>query len=175
MSNLACLLIFPSFFLGCSNQYYYSTKSTYDEFNQQEHTYMVYNRLDGAEGTLDLNLHRIKRPNGEVRFYLEVSYTNNDWLFIEEGKSLVLLIDGKKHELEGEGSQRYREVVLVLTYGSIINERADYDCPDVVLIHSIANASIVKVRLIGSSYYSDHQLTAKNKKNFSDFLARYSK
>jgi hypothetical protein len=150
------------FICGCSSQLLYTVRSNYDDFNKIKHTYMINN---GVDFSVDLNLHRLKPDTGNAKYYFEVRYSGSHWFFIESGKSLIFLIDGKKYELEGNGSANNREVFSANT----IIEKAIYDC-DLDLLNTIINANSVKMRIIGQSSYSDHELTQTNIMNFKDFM-----
>lgn len=154
----------------------YEIKSDYDEFTKTERVRMKSNSLK-TDNTisgipyLELNLCKLKRQN-TIKFYIHIYYANSDWLFIEEGKSLIFLIDDNKYELYGTGSSGYRNVYTG-PYGHGIYEEAYYDC-NINFIHHIINAKIVKVRLNGSSYVSStFVMTQDNIKHFNDFINQY--
>jgi len=80
----------------------------------------------------------------------------------------VLLIDGKRIGLTGEGSRRYREVQS----GGIVWEGARYIVEPELLLR-ITNANEVRIRIIGSSYAIERKLGKVNIINFKKFCDIY--
>ena len=92
------------------------------------------------------------------------------WLFIEPGASLILLIDGRTEELRSnEGSERFREVE-----GPNVRERAYYPF-SVDLCRRIGQAQTVKLRLIGRSYTVDKTFTAATQNTFTEFADKFAR
>ena len=95
--------------------------------------------------------------SGRTQYRLDVTYTANDWLFIEDGKSLRLIIDGEQVEYSGNGSSAYRNVLS----GGRIHERAFYEVTP-AQIRQIAEASEIRVRLEGSQFYAERVFSPAN-------------
>ncbi|MGK9477902.1 hypothetical protein [Melioribacter sp. OK-6-Me] len=109
--------------------------------------------------------------NKKYQFYAE--YTDKDWLFIREGASLILLIDGDRVELNGYGSNNHREVVEGYT-GPVIKEIAIYEASK-ELFEKISNAKVVKLKIRGAARSIERELSSKHINNIMMFVRDYVK
>jgi len=158
-------------------------KTTYDEFSGVTTTQMSGNTLGGCgyQGLLGLTNGSVVSPYRPLRlnvvvgqkdgielYQLRVVYVADDWLFIESGESLVLLVDGTRMGFTGSGSFQHREVLG----NASIREHAYYDVTKSQL-RAIANAEEIKVRVRGSPYDADRCFTKINIQNFGRFIAEH--
>lgn len=104
-------------------------------------------------------------------YSLMVEYTSPDWLFIREGQSLSLMIDGEPLLLSGDGSMGGREVGREVYQGGV-TERAVYGV-SLADLRRIAFASEVLVRIDGEQRFWERAMSAQNVQNFADFLAEH--
>jgi hypothetical protein len=83
---------------------------------------------------------------GHRSYALSVQYNDaRDWLFIESGESLILLVDGERLALQGSGSEGARNVWDDAT----ISEYASYPVAPETLVR-IAWATTLEYKLVGS-------------------------
>ena len=156
---------------GCSS---YHVRTTRDEFNGDTSNWMLMNRLAGGalldvDTGLELNPARFIVKN-KTLYVLTVAYSGKDWIFIDKGESLVLLVDSQRLGFSGEGSLSSRNVHS----GGSVLEQAIYEVSLKDLI-TIANATEVKVRVMGSSGLIDRHFKKANFKNFKKFVTEYGK
>ena len=103
----------------------------------------------------------------ESRYSINVLYSGPDWIFVDPGETLILLIDGERVALSGEGSSEHRRV----NRGSV-SESPRYDVEAGLLVR-LAAADEVKVRLRGSEGSVTRQFGKANFKIFQEFVARF--
>lgn len=117
-----------------------------------------------------LDIQRFQK-NDLVLYNLILKYgPTSDWLFIDSGESLILLVDGTRMGFTGDGSSQYRNV---LSGGSIV-EKSYYEItPDQIL--KIANAKEVSVKIIGSQYYAERKFLKSTFNNFKKFYEEFLK
>ena len=161
------LFIIFLLFSGCGPSFEIIQKV--DRFNDVTHNFTSDNVTVIRNGTGIVNFDFAQSITKDTTYHsIKISYVNIDWLFISEGNSLNLLIDGKKIALSGDGSQGHREV------GSpFISEAALYYCNPKIL-HQIVNAGSVEFQIRGK-YIVECVLTDQNKKNLSEFVNRFVK
>ena len=116
---------------------------------------------------VQLNPQKYQPGNGKAIFSLVVEYIGSDWLFIEEGESLIILVDGERMAFSGDGSWDHRDVIY-----SSIKEMAWYDLDYKDLV-KIANATEVELKLSGSQYYTTERFTETNFRNFRLFVEQF--
>lgn len=171
---ILCLVLFTT---GCAGSLCF-VQTRYDEFEGYTISRMINNSLGGSDFNMNpesvgLNIQKVVSKGGCESISLMVIYADYSddarWLFISNGESLVLLIDGKRIGLVGEGSGNYRDV---LPYGSGVIERAWYPVSREI-IHTISNAKEVKVRLIGSKGFIERYFVQANFNNFKKFVESY--
>lgn len=152
-------------FIGCTH---YHIRTYHDEFDNYTYISMYLNKLGHDRGiytNIELNLQRTEK-NGNYGYILGCHYEARDWLFIDSGESLIMLIDNERIGFEGAGSLEHRDA-----YGSNINELAIYRIiPD--QIKKIAYANEVKIRIKGK-YYIECYFTDINFDNFRRFYQEY--
>ena len=111
-----CVVLICLVFWGCQpfvlQQYIVKTET--DEFSGNTRHFMQWNYVPGDRGgTVYLNAQIIINEDKVRNIYLNILYAANDWLFIEEGNSLMFLINGEKLLLSTSGDIQ-RKVALLL-------------------------------------------------------------
>lgn len=102
-------------------------------------------------------------------YFLVVSYTNNAWLFIDAGESLLVKADSEMIPFSGNGSAKRREVVK----GDTITETALYPI-SLAQLTTLSKAKEIQIRVIGESGYQTtkwEESTRKPLREFNDFIA----
>ena len=155
---------------GCATAYQLSTRR--DDFNQYNQWRMENNLLAGAGFLSSANMYlgatKTTWDSGETQYLLAVTYRADNWLFIEDGNSLRLIIDGEQVEYSGDGSSAYRNVLS----GGRIHERAFYKVTP-AQIRRIAEALEIRVRLEGNQFYAERIFSPLNIERFRAFVQQY--
>ena len=127
---------------------------------------VVYHDVLG--GQIELNLSKFTYSwDGSKSYLISVSFGARDWILIESGPSLLFLIDGEKLFLPGKGSTGHRTDL-----GYKVLEVASYHIhPDEIA--RLANARLVKVRILGSEGIQEFVLKPKYIERFKDFYLRF--
>jgi hypothetical protein len=122
-------------------------------------------QLSGTESNwVELELQKYQKKD-EIKYYIIVEYYGENWLNIESGESLVILIDGQRVGLFGDGSLNHRNIAdsdylkyLFFAYSMDTNtnisveEKAWFEVTPEQL-KMISEASEVKVKITGANYY----------------------
>lgn len=125
----------------------FSVKTENDPFAKMTRTIAKLGSMrSSGGGSVSLRLGKY-RISGRQSLDLIVRYSADSWLFIKSGESLILLCDGKRLALSGEGSRSHRE-----TRYPVILEVARYPVTR-AQIRLIASSSEVTARLYGANYY----------------------
>ena len=165
-----CLLFTVLFACGGT---LYRVSTIHDDFDNYTVIQMNNNFLDGGSaftggGQLSLNLTKIIETD-TVYYNIIAEYIGTSWLFISEGESLVMLVDGKRIGFNGSGSSMNRNIYI----GGTVIECAYYSI-DVSTIEKIVNATEIKVKIRGDRrferHFSDYTFT-----NIRSFYAEYIK
>jgi hypothetical protein len=159
---VAYFLVFSLIGCGASLS---TIKTIKDEFEGHTIDRMYSNYLSGGvplldDATIELNVSRFESKLGNVSYSLIVRYSGEGWLFIDEGNSLILLIDGESISFMGDGSISSRKVIM----GSIVEEFAYYET-STDMIKKIANAQEVRIKIKGKGKRERHF----SKTNFDNF------
>lgn len=170
MRILLCVAL--SALAGCATMN--TVETTTDKFTGSTNTQMSFNPLAGATIGFDDSQVRLEASknvaaSGETTFLLVVSVAGNSqgWTFIEDGESLLFLVDGERVALSGDGSAGHRDVA-----GGNCFETAVY-VTDAAFLHRLANAKEVEVRVSGSERNIDRKFSETNTKNFQEFVAAH--
>jgi len=155
--------------IGCGGIH---VRTSRDEVEGTENLYLYNEDLGCVTGfyspnlkvTVDATLDR----SGTRTYDLEVTYENQDWIFIAPGESLVLSVDGTKMVFSGEGSVNLRSKVL----DTLVSEQAWYHVT-VNQLRDIANAKDVKVKIIGEKGFTQGCFTTRSLECFREFLVEY--
>jgi hypothetical protein len=173
MKKLITLLILATLY-SC-NIPIYSFKSTYDKFDNVKKFQLQANNLGqknvGFIGSHDTYLNAICiAKDSTIIYLLEVNYNADSWLFIDEGESLVMLIDEKRLGFTGKGSSDHRNI-----YGSSsvsIQEFAYYDITK-QQFEQIITGNKIELKLTGQKGYEKFFFTNGNKAAFKKFYDMY--
>jgi hypothetical protein len=139
-----------------------------DEETNAYITRMRGNRLAGGFTSVELNAQKFEKE-GNLSYSLIIVYSGPAYLNIDPGKSLVLIIDGERHEITGSGSGKHREFV---SFG-LVEETAYYHDIDPDLIRRISQAKKIDVELHYSTKALKRYLTTKNINRFKEFYNTY--
>lgn len=158
--------------MGCLKKSYIDRDI--NEFENVERISMTSNNLAGAgllsSTTISLTPSRMKDlSTGTTSYHLVLNYYGQDWIFIDEGETLVFLIDGQRFGLSSDGSLGNRTVGS----GGSVYEIAIYDT-DMAFIGRIANAGEVKVQIQGQVFEERH-FDKSNFEAFQSFIAECNK
>lgn len=166
-----CLVLLFSILVlavGCT-----TIQTTRDEFDGYTINRMIGNELGGGfldlGTTLYLNPERYVAKNGQISYSLRVGFLAHNWLFIERGESLILLVDGERMGFRGKGSWSHRDIGIL--HGTI-TEKAWYNVTPEQL-KKIAYANSVKVKVVGSQHHIKRGFTKENFSNFRRFCKEY--
>ena len=156
---------------ACSVAAFSKIVETRDDFNSLTKYELTINQLGGEglfEATVFFNAILSRHDSGTDIFYIAIRYRHDSWLFIEDGESLILLVDGERIGLSGAGSSGNRNVITA----DILRERALYRVEPAQL-RKIASAKDIRVRVEGSQYYVERYFTEKNFENLQSFVNRF--
>ncbi len=105
--------------------------------------------------------------NKKIGLALAIILTDDSWVFIQSGKSLILMVDGEKVHLSSpRGSANFRKVI-----GRRIKEEAHYPITT-EQIKKLAYAKEIKIRIYGSNGYVSRQF---NQEYFASVKGFYEK
>ena len=123
-------------------------------------------------GGIQLNVQQFIK-GGRTLYSLIVSYFGDDWLFIDSGEKLILLVDGERMGFSGDGSEGHRDVVR--GYRMVgVKEKAWYDI-SLEQLKKITFAKDVKVKVEGRTYFFTRFFTKTNFDTFRRFYKKYVK
>ena len=118
---------------------------------------------------LSLVPQRVSFADGHEEFYLKAFWSGVDWIFIEPGSELVILVDGERIELVTPiGSVRDRRVDRT-TMGVSVQERARFPT-DIGLIMKLAAAKSAEIALYAGEGRLERKLGKGNRKVFKEFI-----
>jgi hypothetical protein len=149
-----------------------------DEFTGKKTAVIVGNRLAGTNSISNLNFGlqlNVATSMGEADgtiidsiVLLQVVYIGSNWMFIREGESLRLLIDGKKFSFTASYGLRDRDVIA----GGNVREKMPFvaSLSDIV---RIAQATEVRVKVYGDKSNQEGSFSEKNFKAFKEFTNKY--
>jgi hypothetical protein len=162
------LLFLPIFLISCSVAEY-QIKSSYDKFNDIRQTYMAHNVVNAKDMLLDrvsFNLFR-EDKKGQSNYFIHIFFVAPEWLFIEQGESLIMLVDGERIGFSGDGSINDREVI-----SGGVTESAYYPI-DKKFIKKLSLAKSVEFQLIGKGKY-EFEFYPENYEHVKEFAAKCS-
>ncbi len=141
----------------------YKVMDSYDRFENIRTQQTRWNLLgsDGQRGHVYFDLYKTSGAT-PTTYFIILRYIGSSWIFIPEGESLVLLIDGKKHELSGDGSSDAREVL-----SGLVSEGASYEV-NKKFIEKICNAKEIELK-IRADYSLVRYFTKTNFERLKDF------
>jgi len=118
-------------------------------------------------GIIELNAQRFTNRAAQTYYWLGVSYVGDGWVFLRQGRSLTLLIDGQRVILENPDDIRPRREVLS---GSRVWESIRY-AATIEIFGRIAQAKEVRFQAIGDRDNIECTLSESNRKGFGNFVA----
>lgn len=168
MKYLIILLLFS----GCATAENARIETRTDKFDGYTITEVKGNHVPGPllHAGVQLNPQQIIGSDDSITHTIIAEYHHDDWLFIEEGESLVFLIDGEKHAVSTVTTAISREVL----HGGYVRERVVY-IAEPVLFDKIGLSEEVVFKLIGDDYYVERKLSDKNKMMFSRFYNMHAR
>ena len=122
------------------------------------------NRLSGGISFVTLNAQRFEKGD-DISYTLFVVYAGPSFLNIESGRSLVVFIDGQRHEFTGKGSSDHRNVVSL----GLVEEKAYYHDIDPDVIRQLAYAKKVEIVVKGSSDSMKRHFNGSHIATFREF------
>ncbi len=124
--------------------------------------------------SLSLDVERVRDDKNQATYYLQLSYIDNNYIYIQKGKSLILSLDqSEKLVFKGEGSKNYRKQ---MDYGEKkkVIERAGYEItPE--KIHKISLAQEVEVEIKGRDTTLFRKFSPTTLKKYQEFIKQYYK
>jgi len=147
----------------------YHVDSWHDEFESRT-TYRMRNNVvpgDFGSARISIDAGRIDSPELGAVFTVFATYQSSEWIFINSGESLSLLLDGELLRLTAPTNPR-RDVLD----GGRVREIATY-LVSADILRQIATATEVKMKLSGSRYYVERTLTPENIQRLRGFIAEY--
>lgn len=168
MKKIITLSLFVIFLL---NMYAQKFTSYYDKFDNYKKFDLNFNvtstQTSLSTSSIFLNASCFLKDNN-VNYSLIIHYHNSDWIFIEQGESLVFLVDGERIGLETAGSLDNRTV----NGDGTITEVARYSI-NKEDFEKIVNASSIEFKLSGSNFFVTERVNKKCQRNLSFFYNTY--
>lgn len=150
----------------------YELRSFDDDVTGAHYDLMSHNILVGAGltgGEVAFEFQRYISPfTADTTFDLFVTYRASEWIFIEDGPSLLLRVDGALLPVVAEAAAPTREVIR----GGGIYERRRYAMTPALLRRLVA-ADSVRVRVVGSRASVDRSFGAENRARLRTFVSRF--
>jgi len=154
-------IVLMAFFLcGCAA----TIHSFHNETNNVRIVRMSGNKLAGGIWRIELDVQRHEKK-GRHSYSLFVVYSGPGFVTIESGKSLSLIIDGRRTDIEGGGSVSHRGFILP----GLVEETAFYHDIDKGLIREIAYAHQITVEVRGTKAVIQRRFKELNFINFKTF------
>ncbi|MBX3008634.1 MAG: hypothetical protein KF816_11495 [Melioribacteraceae bacterium] len=158
-----------------SQSYYnYNVQVIEDEFEDYKIIRMYGNYLPDSKwlptNSLLFNAQKFTDENNNHKYQFFVEWLDDEWLFIDEGETLILLIDGERVRCKGYGSHKNRQTLE----GGAIRETAVFEA-SIELFNRIANAKVVKIKLVGQSKDIIRELDEDNIENYRKFVEELTK
>lgn len=161
-------LFFVSFMMQAQSYNKYSVEKTTDEFDGFTIERMYGNYIPDSglfpTNSLMFNAQRFTDKEGKQKYQFYIEWNDSEWLFINEGEKLILLIDGERLACIGYGSSNYRKTIA----GSAIQEITVFDT-DLETLNKIANAKTVKLKFVGASKDIVRELDKEHIENYKKF------
>lgn len=161
------ITVLSLFLIGCVGVWQYDIEHYYDEFDGYTTDKMTGNNIHYGSNPIWLNAQRYIPKSGIRLFDIVIETARFNWLFIEDGNSLTLMLDGEIMRFTGDGSKDYREVREVGIY-----ETAYYRITEDQL-RIIANSKEIKLKLVGNNGIVTETCAGKVVENFKKFVNDY--
>jgi hypothetical protein len=156
-------------YAGTSMEY----KSKYDEFdkmtsNSMQKNFILSDDKDKSSLPIGFDIYVHKFDTGYVYISVAATFRSDAGLFIADGESLQLIVDGKVIKLKTEGAQQD----VVDSGLRFILDFAFYKITP-SQIRKIAYAKSVKVRLVGKRRYATGHFAPRNFENVKEFYRKF--
>jgi hypothetical protein len=164
VNKLFLFILMNIFLSGCASHFISFT----DESSNATIVRMNGNRLAGGMSSLELNAQRFEKE-GQISYSLFIRYSGLFFLNIDQGKSLLLIIDGQPTQITGSGSNGRRNYISI----GLVEEVAYYHNIEPDLIRKIAYAKQVEIEVQGSTTVLKRYFKTKNLLIFKEFYNSY--
>jgi len=170
--NVAFILALVLF--GC-NAPRYLVDTKVDDFDGYTRNRLYGNWVESTgDGDLRFNLQQFKQKGGETSYSIVIHMSlMHNWFFIEDGESLIMLVEGQRIGFSGEGSINHRDTGRLLNF-VYVEEMAFYDV-SLEKLYEIANAKDVRLKVRGANRVKEGSFTSDNFSNLRQFLNQYVK
>ena len=165
MSKIILSLTILFLVAGCGHTSYFIFT---DEETDAHFVRMHGNRLSGGLEFVALNTQRFEK-RGHISYSLFIEYQGLNYINIDSGESLVIIIDGQHNVLEGKGSASHRYMILP----TLVYEAAYYHDVEPEFIRKLAYAKMVEIEVHGSTYVLNRQFEEKNISRIKYFYDHY--
>jgi hypothetical protein len=160
--------------LSAQSYYSYNTQVIEDEFDGYKIVRMNGNYIPDSKwlptNSLFFNAQRFTAKNNNHKYQFFIEWWANEWLFVDEGEKLVLLIDGERVGCTGYGSVKNREMIQ----GGAVKETVVFEA-SLDLFAKIASAKKVKIKLVGNSFDIIRELEEEHIENYRLFVEELTK
>jgi hypothetical protein len=178
------LLGFAGFGCDVSTEKYVTT-TQHDDFLGFTNKVMWGNTLGEPFGTrfrLDLDIASVRQDNDSLPEYFLTAVSqgsgSSDSVVIEQGPSLILLVDGVRYEFQtaDPGGNRMMKQIAAEHFGSLLDSYGDqspelaYYQTSLDTLIAIASADSIRVKLFGLNRSREAFFTKLNFAHFRDFL-----
>ena len=164
MNTIASYILILFLMSGCASPF----TSFTDEETKNHIVRMNGNRLAGGITSLELNAQQFSK-NNQITYSLFIVYAGPIFLNVGPGKTLTLIIDGQRNEIDGSGSEKHRNVLSL----GLVEEVAYYHDLEPSLIKRLAYAKEVEVEVQGSAKTLKRYFKKKNFSRFKEFCDLY--
>lgn len=154
---LVIILLFITFNIAKSQK----INSSIDEFTGKKQISLTKNEL--KDSRFSFNSYEVINKEDTI-CYVQIEYIGSDWVFIETGNSLILLIDGNNETL----NTVWREETEI--FSGFVYESQQYVVKK-DLFEKISKAKEIKVRIIGKYFY-DTKFTENTFSGIKMFLSK---
>jgi len=128
------------------------------------------NRLGGGITSVELDAQRFEKGN-VPSYSLIVIYSGPTFINIDPGESLILIVDGKRYEFQGNGSDQNKNIISI----GVIEEKAYYHDLEPDFFRILAYAKEVEVEVHATRNIMNRHFKKNNFTNFKEFYNLYVK
>lgn len=143
--------------------------------NMEEATYLYNSYLENYTNryqfypylatSVDINNENFSY-NSNLTLFLRVSYEGDDWLFVD---SMTIKTDTQKYDLSWSLDNRDNDGGRVWEWLSLKNKEINIE-----MLEDMMNSSSTTIRLRGSQYYDDRELTYNEKEALKQIISIYN-
>ena len=142
--------------------------SEYDQFEELNIDRVENNIVDQTifpVRAIYINPMVVTRDDGTFEFLVQVKYTGTEWMFIRNGESLQLIINGEQHRFETDGRPSRN------SGGGTVREYAYYQVEHET-IRRLAYDLAIQVRISGDRSW-DFEIDESSQKIMREFYEEY--